>query len=238
MTGTMDHLDDVTSALEALTAEMDREPDLGVVLQAVCEQVVQVVPGADMASITLIQDGDPRTAASSDRRARDIDDEQYKTGDGPCLRAAATGNITRIEVGTADELWPTFAASARAEGVGSFLAAPLPVDDGVHGAVNLFGFGDHGFANSDSKLLDLYVTVVVFGLRSLRRHAATVRQTGQLRQALATRAVIDQAKGILMAVHKVTADEAFGMLVRLSQDRNEKLNDVAAEFVATASKPV
>jgi hypothetical protein len=195
--------------------------------------VTRVIPDADMASITLITDETPRTAASTD--PAEIDSAQYACEEGPCLRAATTGQITHVDVATSQDLWPQFTESAQALGVGSYLAAPLPMDDGISGAVNLFGFGTHGFEEFEAKLLDLYTTVVIFGLRSTHRYLAARKSVEQLQLALVSRSVIDQANGILRVVHKISADEAFTMLVKLSQERNQKLNDVAAQFVDNAS---
>jgi len=230
-----DHLDEVNSALEVLTSTLERDPGLEGMLQAVCDQVVRVVPGADLASITLIRDGEPETVASTDQRALDVDTAQYRNGDGPCLRAARTGEPVRFDVGAATKLWPEFAATARGIGVGSYLAAPLAVDEEFTGAVNLFGFGTHGFRKVESTLLELYTTVVVFGLRSARRYSTDRAVIGQLRQAMASRAVIEQAKGILMATHRISEVEAFKMLVVRSQNENKKLHEVAVRFVAEAS---
>jgi hypothetical protein len=230
-----DHLDDVTSALEVLTSILERDPEMEVMLQAVCDQVIRVIPGADLASITLIRDGVPQTVASTDQRAVDVDTEQYRVGDGPCLRAADIGEPVRLDMDAATALWPQFAGAARSLGVGSYLAAPLTVDKGLSGSVNLFGFGTHGFRKVETKLLELYTTVVVFGLRSVRRYSTDQELIGQLRQAMASRAVIEQAKGILMATHKITAAEAFELLVVRSQRDNDKLHDVAARFVAEVS---
>jgi hypothetical protein len=135
-------LDEVTLAMESLTAMLDSELDLGQMLQAVCDHVVQVVPGADMASITLVREGVPETVASTDQRAVNFDREQYRIGDGPCLRAAETGQPVRVGVGAVGDLWPQFVTSAAQLGVASFLAAPLTVDEDMSGAVNLFGCGD------------------------------------------------------------------------------------------------
>jgi GAF domain-containing protein len=230
-----DHLDEVTGALEALTATFDDAPDLDVLLQTVCEQVIKVIPGADMASVTLLHPEAPQTAASTDRRAVEIDAAQYTQGDGPCLRAAASGEVVRVEIETAKALWPHFAATSLAAGVGSYLAAPLAVDSGLTGAVNLFGFGTHGFRDTEAKLLDLYTTVVVFGLRATRRYTNAHAEVGQLRKALVSRSVIDQAKGILMAVHAITDEQAFQRLVAQSQRENAKLHTVAARLVAQVS---
>jgi len=89
-------LDEVTVAMESLTAMLDTGLDLGQMLQAVCDHVVQVVPGADMASITLVRDGVPETVASTDQRAVNFDREQYRIVDpdsiaGKCQRRALPG---------------------------------------------------------------------------------------------------------------------------------------------------
>lgn len=239
MTGGQEHvtarLDEITLAMESLTVMLDRGLDLGKMLQAVCEHAVQVVPGADMASITLVREGIPETVASTDRRAVHFDREQYRIGDGPCLRAAETGLPVRVDVGSLGDRWPEFTAAAARLGVASFLAAPLTVEEDMAGAVNLFGFGGHGFGELETKILELYTAAVVFGLRSARRYFDARELVAQLNRALASRAVIDQAKGILMAAHRISAEEAFQLLVKRSQDGNRKLYDVAAEFVAAVT---
>jgi GAF domain-containing protein len=229
-----DQIDEVTSAMEALTETFDREDDLGSVFQTVCDQVIRVIPGADMASITVVRSGVAETAASTDPRAVAIDAEQYRHGDGPCLRAAATGELVRVDVRKAEELWPEFTASARELEVASYLAAPLQVDEELSGAMNLFGFQEHGFLEVEGKLLDLYTTMVVLALRSARRYLRAKESAEQLRRALSSRAVIEQAKGILMAARGLSPDEAFAALVSRSQHDNIKLHEVAGRFVADA----
>jgi AmiR/NasT family two-component response regulator len=89
-----------------------------------------------------------------------------------------------------------------------------------------------GFGALDTALLELYTTAAEAALRGARRYVTARETVGQLRTALTSRAVIDQAKGMLMAVHRVSEDEAFGMLVKLSQEQNLKLREVAERFVA------
>jgi GAF domain-containing protein len=230
-----DLLDEVTDAMSALTDALDGTSGTSEMLEAVCAEAIRVVPGADMASITVIDDDGARTAAFTDERARDVDEAQYAAGDGPCLRAAATGDIVRLSLETASELWPDFVAVAKQIGVGSYLAAPLRVDDALMGAINLFGFDNHGFHETDSKLLELYTTVVSFGLRTTRRYQQARELARNLDIAMQSRAVIEQAKGILMATHKISDSEAMQLLVSRSQETNTKLRQVAADFVRVAS---
>ncbi|MEV4313185.1 GAF and ANTAR domain-containing protein [Actinocrispum sp. NPDC049592] len=228
-------LDEVTAALADLTEALTADPGSVEILDAVCAEAVRVVPGADMASITAIRDDGARTAAFTDESARQVDLAQYQAGIGPCLQAAATGETVRASTETASELWPEFAASAKRFKVRSYLAAPLRVDEHLTGAINLFGFGDHGFQEIDSKLLELYTTVVTFGLRTSRRYHETRALADHLETAMRSRAVIEQAKGILMAVHKISDEQAMDHLIARSQRVNIKLREVAAEFVRTMS---
>ncbi|WP_241257707.1 MULTISPECIES: ANTAR domain-containing protein [Nocardiaceae] len=67
-------------------------------------------------------------------------------------------------------------------------------------------------------------------------HVTRIEGPLDLQDALARRARIEQAKGILMAVHRITADEAFALLVERSQRANRKVHDIAMEFVHEMSE--
>lgn len=228
-------LDEVTGALEALSAALEDSDELTTMLQLVCQQVIQVVPGADMASVTLLRDGEPTTAACTDRRVFGIDADQYRAGAGPCLEAADTGKIVRVEVDGARERWPAFTEKALAAGVASYLAAPLVVDRHHAGALNLYGLHPHGYKEIEEVLLELYVTAVEAALRATSRYLAAQQQAAQLRTALVSRAVIDQAKGIIMGARGISAAEAFQILVDQSQQENVKLHDIATRLVTTVT---
>ncbi len=225
-------LDEVTRALEALADALSDEKDFQVVLDQACRQVIQAVPGVDMASVTIVRDGKAETVAATDPRIGDLDVDQYRTGQGPGLQAVMTGELVRIEVDGAQHRWPVFAEAARRAGIGSVLSAPLPIDDDFMGSVNCYGLQHHGFRELDARLLALYTTAVKAALRSVRRYHQVLDLTEQLRSALTSRAVIDQAKGVLMAVHGIDADTAFALLVGQSQRENVKLRDLATRLVA------
>lgn len=230
-------LDEITSALHTLTETLGRADDVEEVLRAICEQVTMLVPGADLASVTLDRKGDPSTAASTDERATALERSQYEAGDGPCLTAARERTPLRGEAATSGARWPEFTRTAKETGVASYLAAPLDVDDEVTGALNLFGLTEHGFHSVDMRVLELYTTVASAIVRSTSRYQRSAEVIDQLDRALTTRAVIEQAKGILMATHHITETEAFQLLVDRSQQENTKLHLVAERFVHNVSTP-
>ncbi|AXB48440.1 transcriptional regulator [Amycolatopsis albispora] len=222
-------LDEVTGALENLARVLDHEEDLDTILDRLCRQAVHAVPGADMASVTLLSDAGPRTAATTVARAGEIDEAQYRAGEGPCLEAARSGQVERVSVAEARSRWPGFAAAVA--GVAGYLSAPLFVDEECHGSLNLYGTRHHGFRELDAALLELYTTAAEAALRNARRFFESRRRAEQLREALASRAVIEQAKGIIMGARRVSADEAFALLVARSQRDNVKVRDLAQRFV-------
>jgi GAF domain-containing protein len=225
-------LDDVTGALEALTAVLRQEDDFRILLRHVCLQVRHAVPGVDEASITLVRGDEPRTASATAAVVGDLDGDQYRLGDGPCLEAVRSGKIVRTSVTDATERWPSFASGAREAGFGSFLAAPLVADDEYSGAVNCYGRHDDGFEEIEAQLLELYTAAVEAVLRVYHRYVKARETVEHLQAALTSRAVIDQAKGMLMAIRQIDADDAFALLVEQSQRENVKLREVADKFVA------
>ena len=74
------------------------------------------------------------------------------------------------------------------------------------------------------------------GLRTVSERAALNELAENLDRALSSRAVIDQAKGIMMGRYGGSADEAFHRLAALSQRRNVKLRDVARLLVESVER--
>lgn len=233
----VDRVDEVTAALADLADLLLAEEDLGRALQRSVEMLVRAVPGADLASVSVLDGDAAETVAASNERVWAIDSDQYAEGDGPCLEAARTGEVVRTGVEEARQRWPGFARSARAAGVESYLSCPLLIDEEFAGSLNLYSEQPHGFADFDVALLRLYATAACAAIGNARRYVRARDVAGQLKVALDSRAVIDQAIGALMARHQITAGEAFAELSRQSQDTNVKLRDIAAGLVAGLSSP-
>lgn len=238
--GRSDHavrrLDEVTADLAQLTGILAEEEDLGRVLQRSVDQVVSGVPGADMVSVTVMRGNNGETVASSNERVWAIDSDQYAAGNGPCLDAARTREVVRVGVEEARERWPDFARSARAAGVESYLSAPLIMGEQFVGSLNLYSEKPHGFGDFDVALLRLYIAAASGAILNARRAADARRLIEDLKRALQSRAVIDQARGVLMAQRGISADEAFEELSRESQNTNVKLREVAARLLDNARR--
>jgi GAF domain-containing protein len=233
----LQRLDEVTGALAGLSRVLEEEEGLAVVMDRVCGQVVGAALGANLASVTVLGGGIPQSVAWTGQHALAVDRVQYEAGEGPCLEAARSGQVQRVDVVEAAAQWPAFAEAAGGLGIGSYLAAPLFIDEEYRGSLNLHGRHAHGFRGLDAAVLKLYTTAAEVALRNARSYLRARRRTAELEEALTARAVIDQAKGIVMAVHRISAEEAFALLVDRSQRENRKLRDLAEHFVDETTRP-
>ncbi|MGH3188509.1 MAG: ANTAR domain-containing protein [Streptosporangiaceae bacterium] len=229
-------LDGVADDLGALAKVLGEEEDLGRVLQRSVEQVTRGVPGADMASVTVMRGDRGETVASSEERVWAIDSDQYAAGDGPCLEAARTREIVRVGVEEARRRWPEFARCARAAGVESYLSCPLIIGEEFVGSLNLYSEKPHGFGDLDVALLRVYMTAAVAAIASTRRLAEARKLAEGLRTAMESRTVIDQARGVLMALRGISAEQALAELSRQSQNTNVKLRVIAARVLESVRR--
>jgi transcriptional regulator with GAF, ATPase, and Fis domain len=228
--------DEALRALTALTGVALAHADLEETLREICRIATRAVPNAEGASVTTFPQGRPGALASDDW-AQTLDELQFEEHEGPCLDAYRTGNAFRIHELKAETRWPSYVPRALDQGARSIMSLPMAAEGSIIGALNLYSREPQAFdaeAASIGEIVSAHaglasqVSAAFFGHRDL---------ADQLAEAMQSRAVIEQAKGILMAVHRCDADEAFRHLVRMSQTSNRKLREVAEETVKTASTP-
>jgi GAF domain-containing protein len=200
-------------------------------LQAVIAAAVDVVPGAGSAGVTLAAGRKtPETWVASDDLARRIEALQAQAAQGPGLEASREQRSVRVDDVATDQRWPRFAASAAVEGVVSVLSFPLSLYAGRLGALSLYSRASVAFTQRSEDIGSAFASHASLAIVSAQREAG-------LLVAVDHRDLIGQAKGILMERHKVTADQAFQLLVRASQHSNVPLYDVAFELAATGVYP-
>jgi putative methionine-R-sulfoxide reductase with GAF domain len=204
------------------------------ILRRVVDIAVSFVEGSDLAGITLMRDGRPEATACSDPIAREIEQTQYEAGDGPCLTALDENRVVSIPNTTQTNPWPDFAQVAAAHGICSTISFPLTVGDRRLGALNLYSHRADAFADEGEAAAVLARQAAVV-LANAQAYWAVETERMQLATALESRAVIDQAKGVIIAALRCTPDDAFGVLRVQSQHENRKLREVAADIVRQAS---
>ncbi len=131
--------------------------------------------------------------------------------------------------------WPEFAAEAEQHGAHGSMSIPVPVQREVSAAVNVYSAERNAFDDDQVALASTFAGYAGVALANMHVYEAQGKVAEQLQAAMASRAVIEQAKGLLMGQRGCDADEAFAILVQLSQDTNRKLRDVAKALVDQAS---
>ena len=235
----MAHDDDASAAPQALrdlSGIVLGDHSFQAVLQRASEIAKRAIPGADEVSVTM-KDGRPTTVASSGPLATEVDESQYEVGTGPCLQAVDQGEVVLVTDLATETRWPQYLPRAIAAGVGSSLSIPLPVD-GVHvGAFNAYSRTADAFDREAVKLGEDLAAYAAIVLNNAGLYFTATTRADHLARALMSRAVIDQAKGILMGARRCSAEEAFDILVRLSQQSQRKLRDVAQALVDQTTGP-
>lgn len=165
-----------------------------------------------------------------------VDQAQYDTGEGPCLDAFEQQRAFVIEATNEEGPWPAFRQAAAAHGIGSTLSLPLGVDKQPLGAMNLYAYTEGAFGDRDREIGELFASQAAIVLANAHAYWDARTLSERLGDAMKSRAVIEQAKGMLMAAERCDEQEAFQMLVRASQRGNIKLRDIAARIVETAVK--
>ena len=220
-------------ALEQLGSLALREHSMETLLQRVVELTKVVMPDATEASISLLVNDKPTTAVFTGQLALDCDESQYGRGYGPCLHAASSGEVTEVPDTRTDTRWPDYMRKAADLGALSSLSVPLPISEGMAGALNIYNRQPNAFDDTSRSAAKKFVPYAGVAAANMQDYQDARNMADHLQKALDSRAVIDQAKGILMERHKMTADQAFQVLARISMQTNAKLRSVADQLVTT-----
>ncbi len=210
------------------------DTDIDAVLDKIADLAQRAIPGADEVSVTLMRGKGAHTAAFTGDLALACDERQYKRGHGPCLDAANTAATLLIDDMAQETRWPDYTQSAAKAGAHSSLSVGLPVHEAVTGALNVYATKPDAFDDDAIMIAQTFAGYAAVALANAHLYDTQATLAQHMQAAMEHRAVIEQAKGIIMAERRCTPDEAFQILTKLSQDTNRKLRDVAAALVASA----
>jgi GAF domain-containing protein len=223
----------LTSSLRALSRFLlgDETPREG--LLRIAQLGESAMQGASVTGMTLVDhDGSPKTFVFTGDEAPEVDQLQYDEGDGPCLDAYRKRHVVRVDSNRTDGRWPLFAKRAMERGILSSLSIPLVVGDSGLGAINFYAHTENAFSEADARVGTAFAEQAAVILANAQAYWGAREHSLHLDEAMRSRAVIEQAKGILMARANISADAAFDVLRRASQRENRKVRDLAAELVA------
>jgi len=224
------------ASVESLTRYFVGSQTLGETLRDVADLTIQAVRPTDHVGITLLVDGKLKTSVFTHPEVPEIDRAQYRTGDGPCVDAYRTSKPFLIRSTLEPGPWQEFRDSAARHGVLSTLSLPLMINGGSIGALNMYAEVEDAFSVEDQRIAELFATQAAFALANAQAYWDARTLSENLEQAMASRAVIEQAKGVVMSTMNCSEDEAMRVLISQSQNENIKVRDLATEIVRNASR--
>ena len=207
------------------------------VLQRIAELAVDVLPELSDVSVTLLERGRATTVVFTASLAAFLDERQYEQGFGPCMDAAVSGNTILVDTADPAGAYPGFSRIAVDHGVTHVLAVGLPIPHRTVGALNLYSTAQQPIAADSVALVQAFAGYAAVAMANAALYHSAAEEARHMHEAVKTRAVIEQAKGILMGTRHCTAEQAFLLLTQASQHQNRKLHDIATRIVEQSHSP-
>jgi GAF domain-containing protein len=218
---------DLVTSLAGLSGLLTDHRPLRETLIEIAEFAVQAIPGSDGAGLTMLEDKRTQTVVASAAFVHAVDDVQYGLGEGPCLLAVESRATQTSGSLGGDARWPRFGPRVGRMGVHSVLSLPLLLPDRVVGAMNVYAHAKNAFDPAAVRIGELFARPAAVAVHNAQVLAESQQLAAQLAEALTSRAVIDQALGVLMSRSGASAEEAFGRLRSMSRAQHVKVVEVA-----------
>lgn len=227
---------EITTGLTELAAMLLRVEDVEDALHHLARMAVVVIPDGPSCGITVVRDGKLTTAVYAGAVPASVHESQYEFGDGPALAAMRERTLIVVQDLAAEHRWDGFPGAALKAGAHGVYAHPLQIDGEVVGALCLYAHERNMFPEAVQRVAVQFVEPAAVLLSGVLHRVTQAELIEQMRAGMASRAVIDQAIGIVMAQRRCAPGEALNILRKISNDRNIKLRDVAAALVQSIAE--
>jgi GAF domain-containing protein len=219
---------DVVQSLVDLADTLVTDYDVVDLLTGLTDRCVEVLGAAAAGVMLASTSGELRLVASSSETMRVLEVFELQAEEGPCLDAFRTGERVEHEnLRAGAGRWPRFATVALEAGFQSVFALPLRLRDITIGALNLASVDQTPMDEADVLVARAFADLATISVIHQRATLETQRVNEQLSQALTSRIVIEQAKGVIFALGGHDMTEAFSRLRAYARSHNRHLTDVA-----------
>lgn len=193
---------------------------------------VEALDGWGAAGTTLVERDKVATFGVTDQSVNSVDQFQYDARQGPCVDALS-GEVHYFDGRDVRPEWQEFARKAADCGIHSVVSFPLRLGGDVFGALNFYSKKPDALQQGQREEGAVFAAQAAVILSNMKTLDDVSSQADQLEEALKTRTMIGQATGLLMAHEGLTSEEAFQKLVKVSQNANVKLREIAQRYVDT-----
>jgi GAF domain-containing protein len=223
--------DQLLTAIREFTGTILNPFDLDELLHRLTRQATAVVDAVG-AGIMLIDDrGELGFVAASSQLVVEAERHQHQVRQGACHEAHATNRVVVVDDLTTDGRWPDYTPRVLQLGLRAVLGVPMNAHGQTIGVINVYRDAPTTWTADDLATAEILAAMGAGYILNSNQLRAQHALAEQLAEAVASRDLIGQAKGILMAELGLDADGAFELLRNMSQSENRKLRDVARTVV-------
>src|SRR3954454_20540961 len=186
------------------------------------------------AGVTLVHDGRQRFVTAAIEAIASIERVQEDWQKGPCIDAVASGQpiaVPDISAGDAGDRWPDYTVAAKTAGIQAVAGIPMLAEGIAIGAVNLYDGQPRDWSAEDLRVAAIFASIATGYLAHASSAQQQQRTAEQLQQALNTRLIIEQAKGVLATQRETTVDDAFARLRKYAREHHARIHEVARDVV-------
>jgi len=206
--------------------------DLEAALSELAESVTAVL-GLSGSGVTMAEDGRLRLVTAVSQASGELERSQQEQQSGPCRDAYETGEVVRVtDVREEPTRWPEFSAIATRLAVAGVAGIPMRLDDKIIGALNLYSPEPRQWSDVDIAVAGVLADVATSYVVNASKLRQQQQLSEQLQEALESRVVIEQAKGITAYKNAVPIDQAYQLMRRHARNNNASLRVVAEAIVA------
>jgi GAF domain-containing protein len=212
--------------------------DIVELLTTLTERCVEVLDIAASGIMLAAPGGELRAMTSSNDAMRVVELFELQSQEGPCLDCFQSGRpVVNQDLAALNGRWPHFAPVAVAAGFRAADAIPMRLRGTVIGALNLFRTEAGSLNEDDVAVAQALADVATIAILQHRNANDLDVVNAQLRTALDSRIIIEQAKGMVAARARVPMDQAFTRLRSHARNHNQRLADVASNVVEGTLDP-
>jgi GAF domain-containing protein len=175
-----------------------------------------------------------RNAAVSDERVRHLEELQVQYQEGPCISAFEDKMLVGAQDLKTDSRWPSFSRAAIERGLRAVLASPIPYNQDAIGVVAVLSQEEHPWPAEAELALLAFTDLAALLIASMMMGEQQTELAQQLQSALNSRSVIEQAKGVLIGQHGLSAQAAYEQIRAQARAERRKIAVVSAELVRRA----
>ncbi|MFW0772879.1 GAF and ANTAR domain-containing protein [Paenarthrobacter nitroguajacolicus] len=230
-------LDELTLTLARIKGLLLTEEKVDRAVQLLAEGIRDAFPGSAGAGVSLIDEQGNRTSAgATDPLVIQVDQSQYRLGEGPCLTAWATERTVIVHNAETDDRWPEWAEAARELAIASVISVPLIRGSRCLGAMKLYAAATDAYDQTTARSLQKLAASAAILLDNIQSSETPKRFSEGLVEALNSRDTISRAQGYLMGQRGMAEEDAVRELLNLSQETKQSLASVSAQILSGGKK--